>query len=443
MPMTSILAGRNLLTERPIPDKRYANCRHLGWEIQGEQHLVGLTYITKHRAPLTGNPILVLAGDDNRKLYFVDSVAVGSNPDNPELQAIESFDYPALVEYAIDPAPATKCYGIATLNEPEDCLIAFISEAQIDGNPILYHLRYNPQATDATKKLTVEKWYIIDSGGASSPVGFRDTGRGLSEYHNDLLAVGTWKNTDTVLQIDYYGMPLAYYPAFTNDDKLCGVQHINGRIYTTIDMTSDSDIGSRVLAKFLTENIDKGRMVPLMSIEPFFLPNFNGEITLFQDRMAACYSDMVYTYRMCYFMFIVDDLPNDDIDMGSVLIGDEKIKRVVFKNVADVYRLKDVTIKVDKSAISEVPSPASEACDWVTLTTIDPAKHNNNPSAWQYQITMASSAPYIEPDGEREFWVRVKVPEEYSTLVVGTSPRPVVVDDGPFVVPLVVRARVG
>lgn len=443
MPMSQILAGRNLLTERPIPDKRFANCRHLGWEIQDEQHLVGLTYVTKHRAPSTGNPILVLAGDDNRKLYFVDSVGSIGSDGQPELVPIASYDYPNLIEYALNTTPVQKCYGIATLNEPEDCVIAFISEAQIDGNPILYHLRYNPQAATPDKQLYIDKWYIIDAGGANNTVGFKDAGRGLSEYRNDLLAVGTWKGTDTVLQIDYYGMPLAYYPAFTNTDKLCGIQHINGRIYTTIDMSSDPDIGSRVLAKFLTEYIDKGRMVPLMSIEPFFLSNFNGEITLFQDRMAACYSDMVYTYRMCYFMFIVDDLPNDDIDMGSVLIGDEKIKRVVFKNIADVYRLKDVDIKVDKSAIKEVPSPASEACDWVTLTLKDPEKHGGDTTLWQSQIRMAPSAPYIEPDGEREFWIRVRVPEEYCTLTDGANTRQVVVDDGPFCIPLVVKARVG
>lgn len=442
MPMSQILAGRNLLTERPVPDKRFSNLSmQIGDELGPEGHLVGLTYITKHRSP-RGNPILVLAGDDNKKLYFADSVEVGANPQSPALQIIAAFDYPTLVEHILDPQPAQKCYGIATLHEAEDCVIAFISEPQIEGNPVLYHLRYDPQAA-TDKQLVIDKWFIIDTGGQGRPVGFKDSGRGLSEYRNDLLAVGTWKGTDTILQLDYYGMPLAYYPAFTNTDKLCGVQHINGRVYTTIDMSSDPDIGSRVLAKFLTEYIDKGRMVPLMSIEPFFLNAFNGEITLFQDRMAACYADMVYTFRMCYFMFIVDELPNDDIDMGSVLIGDEKIKRVVFKNIADIYKLKDVIIKVDRSAIKATKSKEAEACDWVMLTTLDPANHAGDPTAWGYQITLATTAPYIEPDGEREFWLRVRVPEEYSTILDGTTPVPVTVDDGPFVVPLVVRARVG
>lgn len=446
MPMSTILAGRNLLTERPIPDKRFENCRHLGGDSGDEVKLVGITYDTRHTTEW-GNPFLILAGDSNKKIYFVDSVGTvemdSSSPINgrPTFRGriVESFDYPTVIDAALDPQPVQKCYGIATLNEPEDCRIAFISEPQIEGNPILYHLRYHQDS----HTLSVDDWFIIDSGGDSSPISFKDEGRGLSEYHNDLLAIGKWKGTDTILGIDYYGMPLAYYPAFTNNDKICGVQYINGRIYTTIDMTSDPDIGARVLAKFLTEQIDKGRMVPLMSIEPFFLKGFNGEITIFQDRMAACYADCVYTFRMCYFMFIVDDLPNDDIDMGSVLIGDEKIKRVVFKNIADVYKLKDVTIKVDSSSVTR-NKKAKEACDWVTLTTLDPSSHGGDPTAWQPQITMATAAPYIEPDGEREFWVRVRVPEEYSTVFEsGSTPTAVTVDDGPFVVPLVVRARVG
>lgn len=440
MARSEILAGRNLLTERPIPDKRFDGLSKLSTEIGGETKLVALAYDTKHVNPTTQNPILILAGDTNKKIYMCDSQT---------MQVIESFNYPELKNSeSVSNSPAQHCYGLAILNEPTDCIIAFLSEKQVEDNPVLYHLRYTPTAGSPEDRLKIERWFIVNTAAGGAAFDFKEDGRGMSEYRNDFMVVGQWKGVDTIVNLDYHGMPLAYYPAFTKADKLCGVQYINQRVYTTIDMTSDPEIGSRVLAKFLTENIDRGRMVPLMSIEPFFLSNFNGEITIFQDRMAACYADNVYTFRLCYFMFIVDDIPNDDIDMGSILIGDSKTKRVVLKNIADMYKLKDISISVDKAGVTcpgaASNCPAKEACDWVKMTTVDPAKHAGDLSAWQSTITIATAPPYVEPDGEREFWIKVAIPEQYTELkTTGGQPRPVVVDDGPFVVPVRIRCRVG
>lgn len=445
MARAEILAGRNLLTERPVPDKRFDGLSKLTTEIAGETQLVALAYDTRHRHPLTGNPILILAGDVNKRIYFCDSESI-SDPAGVWV----SFPYPELKGSALTTSPtANKCYGLAILNEPTDCIIAFLSEKQIEGNPILYHLRFTPpnDAAGVSASLDVENWYIVNTAAGGAAFDFKANGRGMSEYRNDLLVVGAWHGVDTIANLDYYGMPLAHYPSFTVADKLCGVQYINQRVYTTIDMSSDPDIGSRVLAKFLTENIDRGRMVPLMSIEPFFLSGFNGDITIFQDRMAACYADNVYTYRMCYFMFIVDDLPNDDIDMGSILIGDSKIKRVVLKNIADIYRLKDINITVDKAGIvcanGAEMCKAKEAADWVKLTTDNPS----NPAgpSWADTITIATAAtdtdPIVEPDGEREFWIKVEIPTTYTKPPQNGDD--VTVDDGPFIVPLIISARVG
>ena len=440
MARAEILAGRNLLTERPVPDKRFDGLSKLTTEIAGETQLVALAYDTRHRHPITNNPILILAGDVNRKIYFCDSET---------MEVWVSFDYPELKNSSLVPTPpANKCYGLAILNEPTDCIIAFLSEKQIEGNPVLYHLRFTPPdaAHGVSASLDIQNWYIVNTAAGGAAFDFKANGRGMSEYRNDLLVVGAWHGVDTIANLDYYGMPLAQYPSFTVADKLCGVQYINQRVYTTIDMTSDPDIGSRVLAKFLTENIDRGRMVPLMSIEPFFLTGFNGDITIFQDRMAACYADNVYTYRMCYFMFIVDDLPNDDIDMGSILIGDSKIKRVVLKNIADIYRLKNVVITVDHNGVvcpggPSANCPAKDATNWVKLSTDNP----NGPGGanWEDSISIATvvtpADPIIEPDGEREFWVQVEIPEYYSY----DNTKAVTVDDGPFCVPLIITARVG
>lgn len=440
MARAEILAGRNLLTERPVPDKRFDGLSKLTSDIAGETQLVALAYDTRHRHPITNKPILILAGDVNKKLYFCDS----------ETMAVWfSWDYPELKNSSLTNAPpANHCYGLAVLNEPTDCIIAFLSEKQIEGNPVLYHLKVTPpdDAHGVSEKVTIKNWYIVNTAAGGAAFDFKTNGRGMSEYRNDLLVVGAWHGVDTLANIDYYGMPLAQYPSFTVADKLCGVQYINQRVYTTIDMTSDPDIGSRVLAKFLTENIDRGRMVPLMSIEPFFLTGFNGDITIFQDRMAACYADNVYTYRMCYFMFIVDDLPNDDIDMGSILIGDSKIKRVVLKNIADIYRLKNVVITVDHDGVvcpggPGANCPAKDATNWVKLSTDNP--NGSGGADWKDSIKIATvvtpADPIIEPDGEREFWIQVEIPEHYSY----DNTKAVTVDDGPFVCPLIITARVG
>ena len=78
MARAEILAGRNLLTERPVPDKRFDGLsKHLTSEIAGETQLVALAYDTRHRHPITNKPILILAGDVNRKIYFCDRLRSG------------------------------------------------------------------------------------------------------------------------------------------------------------------------------------------------------------------------------------------------------------------------------------------------------------------------------------------------------------------------------
>lgn len=487
MPNSEILAGRNLLTERPVPDQRFHDITSTSGDFTNKPVFVGITYDTRH-TDADGSPLMVLADDANRRILYCNSTT---------MLIVVSFPYPRQINSsltAFEDRPTNKCYGIATLNEPDDCLLAFLSEPQgldSDGEtaryPILYYLRYNPQETDQEKKLVVEKWAVVDAGHPTNtpPASYTqctDTsntefGKGMSEYHNDLLVVGKWKGVQTILTMDYHGQPLAHHPSFSNPDKVCGVQYINGRTYTTIDRSSDPDIGGRILAKFLTEQMDISRMVPLMSIEPFFLgpakaevlaPNddtskeeryFGPDITIFQDRMGACYLDNVYTYRMAYLSFICNGVPNDDIDLGSVLIGDYKIQKVIVKNIADVYKMRNVTLTIDDSVIAATKPKLKEAAKWVFLTATDPATETpatdivqmaeQNASTgtlptgtiWAQSIALATEAPYIEPDGERAIWIGVGIPETYqSGTIQGET---VGVDDSPFIVPLTVRAKLG
>lgn len=531
MPNAEVLAGRNLLTERPIPDKRYHNWSATSGDLALRPIFVALTYDTRHLTEVTWTdsdqtsatyscPFLYLADDANQKILAVKSLP-NAELDN-QLEVVKTYSYPMvydslLTEDSGDSYNAVKqCYGLATLNEPDDCLIAFLSEPQVIDPlyvdpadttlpieptaryPILYYLRLNP-SSDSGSEPTIEKWAVVDAGRASKldcatdqtftqclqwSVGYTpssgtpvpskkhiDFGRGISEYHNDLLVVGKWRGKPTILAMDYYGQPLAQHPTFNANDALCGVQYINGRTYTTMDRSDDINICGRILAKFLTEPLDTARMVPLMSIEPFFLgPSrkdistdefyyYGPDMTLYQDRMAACYLNNVYTYKMAYFSFITNGLPNDDIDLGSVLIGDYKIQKVIFKNIADVYKMRDVTLTVDTTKINAGTHPKlAAATHWVFLATADPAGDTtdlvtlaaasegggtSSQGIWSQQINFATSAPFIEPDGERIFYVGVGVPDTYSASGPVGSTALVGVDDGPFCVPLVVTAKLG
>lgn len=484
MPSTEVLAGRNLLTERPVPDKRFHEITSTDGDFTSKPVFVGITYDTRH-TDSDGSPLLILADDANRRILYCNSVT---------MTIVVSFPYPRQINSSLTAFAdhsTNKCYGIATLNEPDDCILAFLSEPQgldSDGEtaryPILYYMRYDPTASDPDSRLKIEKWAVVDAGHptetpSKSYTQCTDTsnaefGKGMSEYHNDLLVVGKWKGVQTIMTMDYYGQPLAHHPCFTNPDKLCGVQYINGRTYTTMDRSADPDIGGRILAKFLTEQMDISRMVPLMSIEPFFLgptkvevasgdPTameeryFGPDIALFQDRMGACYLDNVYTYRMAYIAFICNGIPNDDIDIGSVLIGDYKIQKVTVKNIADIYKMRDVSLTIDDSTISASKPKLKEATKWVFLSTADPttdttdivamAKQNASSGTlptgtiWKQSVALATEAPFIEPDGERIIWVAVGVPDTYqSSSLQGTA---VGVDDSPFIVPMVVRAKLG
>lgn len=513
MSSAEVLAGRNLLTERPVPDKQFRSLQSMSGDLANKPVFVALTYDTRH-TDTDGSPLLILADDANRRLIFCNSTTlaiVGT-----------TYEYPRQMDTSLtqfQDRPVNRCYGLAILNEPDDCLIAFLSEPQGVGvyppnstqtftrYPVLYYLRYNPSGpadstvTMTSTRLKIEKWAVVDAGytdtnpspnvtyaytqqaiKAHPGGGFVTTpdefGRGMSEYHNDLLVIGKWRGVQTILTMDYYGQPLAHHPGTSNSDKLCGVQYINGRTYTTMDRTSDPDIGGRILAKFLTEQMDVSRMIPLMSIEPFFMgpspaevlkPDddttletqyYGPDITIFQDRMGACFLDNVYTYRMAYIAFIVNGMPNDDIDIGSVLIGDYKIQKVVLKNIADVYKMRDVSLTVDDSQIDGVKKPKlKEATKWVFLSKEDPAVANDTtdivamaeqnasgaglPSStiWSQTIALATAPPYIEPDGEVSFWIAVGVPELYQSAPVAGEA--VGVDDSPFVVPLLVRAKLG
>lgn len=438
MPRKYILAGESLGTERPKLDKRFENLSNISVDFGGELSLVSIAYDTRNRHPVSGNPILWLAGDSNKRIYACDSRT---------LQVIESFAYPTTGNPDI--SPVTMCYGIAILSEPTTSTLVFLSEPNLDDTtcPILFHIKYNPEGSTPEDRLYVEDWYYVNTTGANSVFQLDATHRGMTEYKGNLMILGTYNSVNTVTYIDRNGMILAVHPTFDAADDLRGVVHIHDRVYTTMDGTTDSRIGSRYLAKFLTDEIDKvpGRMIPLPAIEPFFTHNFFGDLTIYQDRMAACDRDRVYLYKMLYFCFIVDNMHMENIDMGSILIGDYKVKMVKLKNIADYYKIKDVSIV--KSAVTcpggETHCPASEAVAWVKFSLTDPSTTSDT-SIWDDTIILANSAPYLAPDGEQEFWVRIDVPINYANLVtVGGTPRPVDVDDGPFVVPLEITAKIG
>ncbi len=438
MPRKYILAGESLGTERPFLDKRFDNLSNISVDFGGEEELVSLAYDTRNRNPVTTNPILWLAGDGNKKIYACDSKT---------LQVIESFNYPT--SDASGMAPPQQCFGLALLSEPTSCTLVFLSEPGLDDTdcPILFHLTYIPGAATPQERLVVKNWYYVNTTGASSIFSLHEDNRGMTEYRGDLMILGRYNNVNTVMYLDKFGMPLATYPAFEEEDKLKGLLHIHDRVYTTMDGTDNARIGGRFLAKFITPEIDNqpGSMIPLISIEPFFLPTFNGDMAIYQDRMAACDRDRVYLYKMLYFCFIVDDMHNDDIDMGSILIGESKVKGVKLKNIADYYKLKDVSLKKGTVTCPDAAAhcPASEALAWVKLSVTDPATTTSE-DIWLDTISLATSEPYIAPDGEREFWVKIEVPTVYENLTEsGGGAKAVSVDDGPFVIPLEITAKVG
>jgi hypothetical protein len=310
-------------------------------------------------------------------------------------------------------------------------------------------MRYVPGAATNQTRLEVESWFYMNTTAATGAVTLHANHRGMTEYRGDFLILGRRNNKNTIFYIDRIGMPLASFDnAFITNDDLRGILHIHSRVYTTMDRTSDPQVGGRTLVKFITDEISRqqGQMIPLPSIEPFFLPSFFGDMALYQDRMAACDGARIYLYKMIYFTFIVDEIPNDDIEMGSVLIGESKIKEVKLKNISDYYMLKDVVIT--KGTVicpgAQPYCPASEALSWVKMSTTDPTT-DNSPLIWQDSIVLANTPNlFMKPDGELRFWIKITVPTAYINLQdSGGGPRLVVVDDGPFAVPLEISCKVG
>jgi len=435
-----ILAGMSLHTERPYLEKRFDDLSQITGDFGPETKLVGIAYDTRARHPVTNNPILWVAGDDNCQLTALDSRT---------MQVIESWPYPSPGIFGIN--AATKCFGLAVRNEPTTNIIAFLTEPGLDatGCPLLFHLRYVPGAATNSERLQILSWFYVNTTAASNLIRLHENHRGMTEYRGDFMILGRRNNKNTVFYIDQIGMPLASYDnAFQTTDDLRGLLHIHSRIYTTMDRTADPQIGGRTLVKFITDEIDRqqGQMIPLPSIEPFFLSTFFGDMTLYQDRMAACDHHKIYLYKMIYFTFLVDEIPNDDIEMGSILIGESKIKEVKIKNIADYYMLKDIVITKGTVVCPGAAQhcPASEALSWVKMSTVDPTT-DNSPLIWQDSIVLANTPNlFIRPDGELRFWVRITVPVAYTNLEdAGGLARLVTVDDGPFAIPLEITAKVG
>ena len=574
MPISEILAGRNQLTERPIPDRRYRFNMSVGDDMS-KPVFVALTYDTRHtyvNGSGVASPILLLADDANEVIHLC---SVDPDIDTQEelmagIQSLRTVPYPHIVDSSLvttgedKDANCHQCMGLATIETPDDSYIMLLSEPQIGHNytkedatgnyktgrngtqrgytkdyparyPILYKLALKGSLNGVFDSSNISAfdyevvdWVVVDAGNVASTAGVNDEttvlpatdsssnaykregytqcniyaekdttvvdrlkhsqkddiGRGLSAYHGDLLTIGKWNGVDSIITIDSTGQPLAQHPTFANSDRLCGIQYINGRTYTTMDGSSNPEINGRILAKFLTEQIDTARMVPLMSIEPFFFQPvaiskmnarndfddngkrragardktyaFGPDITIFQDRMAACFLNNLYTYRMAYFTFLVDGMPNDDIDMGSVLIGDYKIKKVTFKNIADVYNIRKIELTVDKGSVGTTTPmlrKLKEAMDWVFLTATDPtndttdivkmseqnASGNGLPSGtiWSQTLELATQPPYIAPDGEINFYMAVGIPATY------TDNEAVSTDDGPYIIPMIVKCILG
>jgi len=434
MPRTEVLAGLSLGTERPYLHKRFIDLSTTGWDYGGEDQFKGIAYDPRNRSPITGNPLLWIAGDKNKRIYCVDSRT---------MMVSASFEYPSIGSVT----PATKCMGLAILPTPTEMRLLFLTEAGVDPMtpPILYHLVYDPSLS-GPDQLQVEKWFYLASLPSQNMFNLTDSNRGMTEYKGDLMVIGMWKGNVTVAWMNKNGQILAIFPDITTALDPRGLLHMHDRVFTCLDGSSDPNINGRYLGKFLSDLLDNkpGAMIPLLSIEPFFFPSFAGDMTLYQDNMAACDRDVVYLYKMLYFCFVIDNMFVDDIDMGSVLIGDYKIKYVKFKNIADKYSLKDVIISKGSVVCpgSATHCPASEAIRWVKMSVTDPVSTTDE-TIWQDTIYFATQKPWIYPDGEKEFWIKIDIPVNYPNLTTGGIPRAVDVDDGPFCVPLEIVAKVG
>ena len=106
MARTEILAGLSLGTERPYLDKRFADLSNLSNDFGGETKLIGIAYDPRHKNPSTGNSLIWLAGDTNKKIYVCDSQT---------LLPLVSFDYPK----ADTLSPATTCPCSTVSNNAE------------------------------------------------------------------------------------------------------------------------------------------------------------------------------------------------------------------------------------------------------------------------------------------------------------------------------------
>lgn len=443
MARTPVLSGRSLLTERPYLDKRFPDLSNLTGDFGGETNLCAIAYDPRNKNALTGNALLWIAGDTNKKIILCDSVT---------MTPIASFPYPSAVSGSGSstlPGPAQNCYGLAIIPTPTDIELYFLTEPGLDdtGCPILYQMHYDPSLS-GPEQLVIDMWYYLSATPASNTFALVPGNRGMTEFKGDLMLIGAYQGQTTFAHINKYGQVLAIHRDVQTSDDPRGLLHMHDRVFSCMNDTTDPDIGGRYLGKFLTPTIEKvpGAFIPLLAIEPFFLPTFSGDLTLYQDNMAACTSDCVYVFKMIYFVFIVDDMATDDIDMGSVLIGDFKVKKIKFKNISDKYTLKDVTIS--KGSVTcpggAEHCPASEAVTWATLSLTDPDT-STDPGIWVDTITFAQDRPYMNADAEVPFWIKLEIPTYYTNLFLpgGTSPRPVDPSDSPFVIPLDLSARLG
>lgn len=432
-----ILSGRSLLTEKPVLSERITDLELLSADFGGETEIQHIAFDPRHHITDTTTqeviPLLWMAGKENRRIYCTRSDTI---------QCIESFPFPTIPGTM---KVITECYGIAVLNTPSDSRICFLGISPDYQYPILFHFNYDPNSATPEERFKIVEWYTVSTAGNQYAISFSTTNLGMTEYKNDFMLIGKVGGTTTITILSKDGQILAQHPEFTIEDDIRGVCHNHMRVYTTINGTSHPEIGNRYLAKFLTDIISKENMVPILGLEPFFFSDFSGNLAVYQDQMIAVDKVTVYKYKISYIMFIVDNYPNDDIDLGTALIGEEKVVRVVLKNVADYYRLKDIVLS--KADIvcpgGATDCVASECADWIKLSSVNPETAADPTTIWQDQIILSSLPPYMAPDGENEFWVKISIPVNYTNLLEGGNPRPVGVEDGPFVVTLNVQAKVG
>lgn len=432
-----LLSGRSLLTEKPVLVERITDLELLSSDFGGETELQHIAFDPRHHTTDSTTqeaiPLLWMVGTGNARIYCTRSDTI---------QCIESFPFPTIPGTMKN---ITECYGLAILNTATDSRICFLGTSPDSTYPILFHFKYDKDSATPEERFKIVDWYTVSTAGGQYALSFSDTNVGMTEYKNDFMLIGKINDITTITILSKEGQILAQHPEFTAEDDLRGVCHNHMRVYTTINGAAHPEIGNRYLAKFLTDIISKENMVPILGLEPFFFTDFSGNLAVYQDQMIAVDKLTVYKYKISYIMFIVNNYPNDDIDLGTTLIGEEKIVRVILKNVADYYRLKDIVLS--KADIvcpgGATDCVATECAEWVKLSTTNPETAPDPDTIWQDQIVFSSLPPYTAPDGENEFWVKVSIPVNYTTLVEGGNPRPVSVEDGPFVVTLNVQAKVG